>query len=44
MESSARFAVLLLLRHGSLVAAEFSEDHHQLVGTLSQLIRTLSSV
>jgi len=34
MESSARFAVVLLLRHGGLVAAEFSEDHYQLVGTV----------
>jgi hypothetical protein len=34
MESSARFVVVLLLRHGGLVAAEFSEDHYQLVGTV----------
>src|SRR6516164_270379 len=34
MESSARFAIVLLLRHGGLVAAEFSEDHYQLVGTV----------
>ena len=34
MEGSARFVLVLLLRHGGLVAAEFSEDHYQLVGTV----------
>jgi hypothetical protein len=38
MESSARFVAVLLLRHGGLVAAEFSEDHYQLVGTVKPII------
>jgi len=37
MESSARFVLVLLLRHGGLVAAELSEDHYQLVGTVKPM-------
>jgi hypothetical protein len=34
MESSARFVVVLLLRHGGMATVEFSEGHYQLVGTV----------
>jgi hypothetical protein len=36
MESSARFVVVLLLRHGGMATVEFSEGRYQLIGTLSQ--------
>src|SRR6516165_1721550 len=34
MESSARFVVVLLLRHGGMATVEFSEARYQLVGTV----------
>src|SRR6516162_2941467 len=34
MESSARFVLVLLLRHSGMATVEFSEDHYQLVGTV----------
>jgi integration host factor subunit beta len=37
MESSARFVVVLLLRHGGMATIEFSEDHYQLVGTVKPM-------
>jgi hypothetical protein len=36
MEESARFVVVLLLRHGGMATAEFSEDHDQFVGTVER--------
>src|SRR5262249_44523434 len=37
MEESARFVVVLLLRHGGMATAEFGEDHDQLVGTVKPM-------
>src|SRR5689334_21707431 len=37
MERSARFVLVPLLRHGGLVAAQFTEDHYQLVGTVKPI-------
>ena len=37
MESSARFVLVVLLRHGGMAAVEFSEDHDQLVGTVKPM-------
>ena len=37
MESSARFVVVLLLRHGGMATVEFSEGHYQLVATVKPI-------
>ena len=37
MESSARFVVVLLLRHGGMATVEFSEARYQLVGTVKPM-------
>src|SRR6516225_2345857 len=37
MESSARFVVVLPLRHGGMATVEFSEGHYQLVGTVKPM-------
>src|SRR6516165_9348169 len=37
MESSARFVVVLLLRHGGMATVEFSEGRYQLVGTVKPM-------
>src|SRR5262249_426763 len=37
MERSARFVVVLLLRHGGMATVEFSEGHYQLVGTVKPI-------
>src|SRR5262249_20518474 len=37
MESSARFVLVLLLRHGGMAAVEFSESRYQLVGTVKPM-------
>ena len=37
MESSARFVLVLLLRHGGMATVEFSENHYQLVGTVKPM-------
>src|SRR5215469_14652406 len=34
VERSARFVLVLLLRHGGMATVEFSEGHYQLVGTV----------
>ncbi len=37
MERSARFFLVLLLRHDGMATVEFSEDHYQLVGTVKPM-------
>src|SRR5499425_47364 len=37
MESSARFVLVLLLRHGGMASVEFSEGRYQLVGTVKPM-------
>src|SRR5215469_9729931 len=37
MESSARFVLVLLLRHGGMATVEFSEGRYQLVSTVKPM-------
>ena len=37
MERSARFVLVLPLRHGGMATVEFSEGHYQLVGTVKPM-------